>query len=144
VNGVQTAVYRVRETLLERESRRCGLLATVALTLAALLLLAGLPLAAFGVYAVTIHDTKGDVREVLAAMLVLVLCFAPLLLGAVALALGIRWLRRGSRLRELRTLAFGRELVSSAELAARTRRGEGEILLLLSTAERHGAAWRSS
>jgi ABC-type molybdate transport system permease subunit len=114
------------------------------LGVAIVLLLVGIPLSMFGVFAVAVHDTHGEVKELLASILVVLLCLSPLIVGTLALGAGVRWSRRGARLRELRSLVFGRESVSCAELAARTRRPETEILALLSVAEEHDAAWRTS
>ena len=114
------------------------------MSVAVVLLLVGLPLSAFGIFAVAVSEFHGDAKEIVASVVVVLLCLSPLIIGAVTLGTGIEWLLRASRLRELRVLVYGRESISSSELALRTRRPEHEMLALLVRAEKLGAAWRTS
>jgi hypothetical protein len=107
----------------------------------ALFALVGLPFAAYGVLAIGMHTFDGTGDDFLAGLLVLAFCFAPLTLSVALLTAGTVLLVRGSRLRELRSLLYGRESVTTSELASRTRRTEREARALLARAERYRAAW---
>jgi hypothetical protein len=122
-------------------SRRLAIAGGVMVAIGFLFLILGIVLAMYGVFAIAVHDTDGTAQDIEAIILVFVLSFAPLAVALVLLGIGGFCLLRASRLRELRSLVYGRESVTTSEIAARTRRSEIQARALLLRAQKHDAAW---
>ena len=80
--------------------------------------------------------------EGLAAGLVVVACFLPLLIGVALVVAGARRLSLASRLRDLSSLAHGTTQVTVLGLSARTGKTPADVMSLLGTGRRHRAATR--
>jgi hypothetical protein len=101
----------------------------------------GLLSSAYGILALAMHSFDGTGADAVAGIMVLAVCFAPLAVAIGLVVLGVLLLRRAARLRELKSLVYGRESVTTSELAARTQRTERDVRTLLARAERYRAAW---
>jgi hypothetical protein len=138
-----SVVYRVDEGRMLTAAGRLSLGGGLALAAGLVLLLVGVLLAAWGVLAIALHTfPAGESHEIVAGVLVMILCLAPLALALGLVAVGAWCLVRASRLRMLRGLVLGRDSVSTVELLARSGRTERDLLALFAQAEKHSAAVR--